>query len=153
MKNIRGKVHRNLIVIDPKIFIDWSVKLNGEEPFSIKATSTKKYWWKCHKKRCGHVWKDTAYGRVVAGRGCPKCELRAKNRKRIDKFNINKTVFEIEKITKEIDELFELKDVTKTKVLKTYAIIRRKLLKIKQLNFKLRKYEISKKRENGFTEL
>lgn len=155
MKNIK-KTHRGFIVVksNPKIFVDWHTQLNGVEPTQIKASSTKKYWWKCHKKRCGHVWKDTAYGVVVLERGCPKCEERSKNRKKIDKFNINKIVLEISKTIAEIDKLMKLDDVSKTKLLKQYSIIRRKLFKIKQLNFILRgaiikqkNYEISKKRE------
>lgn len=155
MKNIKNKIHKSLIVVKTnKVFLDWNYKLNGEDPIGIKAQSTKKYWWKCHKKRCQHVWKDTVYGRVVLERGCPKCAERAKQRKKIDKFDINKTVSEIEKVSLEIDKLMEGDDLSKHKLLKTYTIIRRKLFKIKQLNsilrsaiIKQKNYEISKKRE------
>jgi predicted nucleic acid-binding Zn-ribbon protein len=143
----------------PRIFIDWHPALNGNlNPTLVKKSSTKKFYWKCHKERCGFVWRDTINGRISLQRGCPQCESRLKNRKVADKFEINETIKAMQAIIAEIEPYIPvfLNDEEK-KFMRTRASkeIRKHLTKFEKLNLELRKsvlnqkkFELKKKKYN-----
>lgn len=126
----------------PEIFIDWHPVLNEKlNPSLLKKSSTRKVWWKCHKKRCGFVWQDTVNGRIKKQRGCPRCEERLLNRKVADKFEINTKIQKIEKIFKEIEPLINVfvdEEKSQNQRTKVSIEIRKKLTQFEKLNFALR---------------
>jgi len=143
----------------PRIFIDWHPTLNGSvNPTFVPKNSTKKFYWKCHKERCGFVWKDTIHGRIVLKRGCPNCETRLKNRKVADKFEINDTIKQIQKKILEIEPYFPVllnEEEKKNKRTAAVRTIRKRLSEIEKLNLALRysimnqkNFEIKKKTKN-----
>lgn len=61
----------DLSTLYPDIALDFDVEANLESPDEVLATSSKQYWWKCHK--CGHRWKAYMRNRTLANTGCPAC--------------------------------------------------------------------------------
>jgi hypothetical protein len=147
----------------PKIILDWSYVLNDNlNPNNVKLDSVKKYFWKCHKQRCGKVWKDTMYGRVVLGRGCPVCEERAKKRSTLDVFGINKKMEKMEKLLNEMESdigfINNSENTNKMRSKKCFYISQ-KLNKLSEMNIQLRELILNhkkneiKKGKNGFNDV
>jgi len=143
----------------PKIFIDWHPILNEKlNPNSLKKKSRKKVWWKCHKKRCGHTWGDSLYGRIILERGCPQCKDRLKNRSVKDNYEIKPTMKEMENLLNEMDPLIDKlmdEDAIKAQRTRASTSLRRKIIKFERLNKELRKailkqkkFEINKKKND-----
>lgn len=135
----------------PHIFIDWHPTLNdGANPSALRRTSRKKYWWKCHSKKCGCNWKATIYSRIHLGDVCPKCKER-KNKK----FTENSK--EIKVILKKIKLLQEQTDSrlegfisdksTVTSRQRDSVFVRRKIDEINKLGLELRKIILNHKKK------
>ena len=70
----------SLGLINPKLAEEWNYEKNGRlTPYDVKASSTKKVWWKCNK---GHEWEATIASRNE-GNGCPYCS----NKKVLKSYN------------------------------------------------------------------
>lgn len=134
----------------PDIFVDWSSVLNdGQNPSLIRRNSTKKFFWKCHKKRCGFVWRDTIHGRTKLHRGCPKCESRLKNRKVADKFEINETIRQMQSILLVIEPfipVFLNEEERRSKRTRASREIKKHLSEFEKLNLELRKSILNQKK-------
>jgi hypothetical protein len=127
----------------PEIFSDWHPTLNGKvNPSTIRRTSRKKYWWKCHSKKCGCNWKATIYSRIHMGNECPKCIERKKKKFSKDLLEIKKTFKKIKKLQLQADKFFEIfTDDNSTKISKQNGsvAIRRKIDEINALGLIFRK--------------
>ena len=130
----------------PEVFIDWHPTLNGSKhPNHFKKNSRQKVWWKCHKTKCGHNWKDSIYGRLVLGRKCPKCEEREKKRRKPDRTGIKDTIKEMEKLLKaneKITQTIFYEEISNFKTKRLLTKFRTNFLKYSKLN-KILRYKIS----------
>ena len=67
--NIKVSNTNNLLVVSPKLALEWHPTKNKPlEPKDIIAKTGKKYWWKCKN---GHEWQNSPANRF--SRGCPFC--------------------------------------------------------------------------------
>lgn len=147
----------------PEIFIDWHPTLNGSvNPSTLRRTSRKKYWWRCHNKKCGCNWKATIYARLHLGDICPKCKERKKKKFTQDLLEIKKIFKKIKVLQLQADkhiELFIADDMTRVSRQRNSVIVRRTIDKINVLNLQFRKiilsynkrmleYKIKSKKEN-----
>lgn len=141
---------RNYLKEYPKIMVDWSYYLNGDVNINeIDLKSVKKYFWKCHKERCGKVWKDTLYGRIVLGRGCPKCGERAKKRSTLDTLGINKEFEKIEKYISEIEKKIDIikdSEVSNTRRVRECSYVLKRLNSMLDINLNIRDLVIQHKK-------
>lgn len=127
----------------PKIFADWHPTLNGKiNPSLQKRTSRKKYWWKCHSKKCGHNWQATINARIKLGDTCPKCKERKKKKFTQDLLEIKKIFKKIKQLHPQIDKCIDIfTDDTSTKASKQRSAVsaRRKIDEINLLGLRFRK--------------
>lgn len=134
----------------PDIFIDWHPKLNGKvNPSTVRRTSKKKYYWKCHNKKCGCVWKSTIYARLNLGDKCPRCIERKKKKSQPELSEIKSVFAEINKIKQEIDnhmDVFLNDDMSMAKKIKSSILVRRKITEIGKHGKALRKIVIEFKK-------
>lgn len=135
----------------PQIFIDWHPVLNGKvNPSAVKRTTRKKYWWKCHNKKCGCNWQATIYARIHLGDKCPKCTERKKKK-------FTNDILEVQKIFKAIRQLqlngdrcidnFIDDDSTKISKQRDSVSIRRNIDEINKLQMQLRKIVLGYKKK------
>ena len=135
----------------PKIFIDWHPTLNGNiNPSKARRTSRKKYWWRCHSKKCGCNWKATIYARLHMGDTCPKCKERKKNRYVDDFKEVQRILKKIKmlqaKTEKHLDIFVDDKSSTYKKT-KNSVFIRRNIIEINRLGVELRKIILAHKKK------
>ena len=134
----------------PDIFCDWHPTLNGNlNPSTVRRTSRKKYWWKCHKKRCGHNWQATIYARLRLGDVCPKCAAKKKI--------FSKELEDIKKIFKKIKkiqlqqgkqiEVFTSDNSNKASLQRSSVSIRRAVESINKLGLELRNIILNYKKK------
>ena len=65
----------DLATIAPDLLIDWDYDKNDKQPDEIKATSTERVHWKCHK--CGKEWTAQVYIALQRKRlGCRSCGMK-----------------------------------------------------------------------------
>ena len=120
--------------------------------------SKKKYWWKCHNKKCGCNWQATIYSRLKLGNVCPKCEEKKKNKLPENLVRLKGILKEIKKIQKQSDEHilnFINDNSSNASKQKSSVIVRRSIDKIKRLIIEFReivlkhkKYKINFNKEN-----
>jgi hypothetical protein len=151
----------------PHIFIDWHPTLNGKvNPSSLRRTSKKKYWWRCHNKKCGCNWQATIYARIRLGDICPKCKERKKKKFTKDLLEIKKIFSKIKQLQLQVDKClvnFIDDDSSKISKQRDSVTIRRKIDEINNLGIEFRKiilnykkkmigYNIEKKLKNNKNE-
>ena len=131
----------------PKILADWHPTLNGKvNPSTLKRTSRKKYWWRCHNKKCGYNWKATIYARIHLNDKCPKCEDRKIKKFKDDIAEMNKIFDKIKQIQFQVDKYLDnFTDDNSTKISKQRSSVamRRSFDKIHKLGLSLRKMILS----------
>ena len=135
----------------PKVFIDWHPTLNGKvNPSSLRRISRKKYYWKCHIKKCGCVWKATIFARIRRGDECPKCKERKKKKFTQDLKEINKIFKQIKKIQLEVDKKisnFVDDNSSMYSKQKDSVAVRRSIDEINRLGLTLRKIVLNYKKK------
>lgn len=135
----------------PKIFIDWHPVLNGKvNPSTLRRTSRKKYWWKCHSKKCGCNWQATINARIHLGDMCPKCIERKKKRFTQDINEVKKIFKRIKELQIEVDKClinFTNDNLSFTKKAKNSVLIRKRINEINRLGLKLRKIILTYKKK------
>lgn len=135
----------------PHIFIDWHYFLNGKvNPNTLKIASRKKYYWKCHNKKCGCVWKATVYARINMGDVCPRCKERKKKKFTQDLIETKKIVEQIKKNQFDVETKFDSffgEDTSNTRRKKVSAFIRKKINENKKLSITLRKMILNYKKK------
>ena len=142
---------RNIKKEFPDIFIDWHPILNGKvNPSTLRRTSRKKYWWKCHNKKCGCNWKATIKSRIHLGNMCPKCTERKKKKFVRDIIEVKLIFKTIKKIQAEVDlylDIFVNDESTLTKKRRNSVLVRKKISEINRLGLKLRKIILTYKKK------
>lgn len=135
----------------PHIFIDWHPTLNGKvNPSALRRTSRKKYWWKCHNKKCGCNWKATIYARIRLGDECPKCAERKKKKFTQDLHEIKKMFKKTKQLQLQIDKcLSNFTDDNSTKKSKRIdsVKIRRNIDEINKIGLEFRKIILKYKKK------
>jgi hypothetical protein len=141
----------------PKIFADWHPTLNGKiNPSAVRRISRKKYWWKCHNKKCGCNWKATINARIHLGDVCPGCTERKKKKFTQDILEIKKIFKEIKQLQLQVDKCIDNfidDDSSKASKQRDSVTIRRKIDEINKLGLNYKKkmivYNIEKKLNNN----
>lgn len=135
----------------PDIFLDWHPTLNGKvNPSTLRRTSRKKYWWRCHSKKCGFNWKATIYSRIHLENVCPRCKEK-KNKKFTEDLKEVRDIFKKIKTFQEQAESridnFINEDATKTSRQRDSVYVRRKIDEIEKLGLQLRKLVLDHKKK------
>jgi hypothetical protein len=142
---------RNIKKSYPNVFIDWHPVLNGKVNInSIEVGSRKKYWWRCHNKKCGCNWKATIYARINLGDKCPKCTERKKEKFVSDLVEIKRIFKEIRLLQSDVDknlDVFINDDSNKISKKRSSVNVRRKIDKINLYGLQLRKMIMTYKRK------
>lgn len=127
----------------PHIFIDWHPTLNGKvNPSSLRRTSHKKYWWRCHKKNCGCNWQATIYSRIRLEDTCPKCEKRKNTKFTSDVKDVKRILSQIKRLQSTVDKQLDVFIDDNSTILKkqiSSVFVRRKIDEINKLGVNLRK--------------
>jgi len=135
----------------PNIFLDWHPTLNGKvNPSALRRTSRKKYWWRCHSKKCGCNWKATIYARIHLGDICPKCKERKKKKFSEDSREVKMILKKIKYLQFQTDshlEKFIADDNTAASRQRESVFVRRKIDEINKLGLQLRKLILSHKKK------
>jgi len=135
----------------PHIFIDWHPTLNETvNPSTLRRTSRKKYWWRCHSKKCGHNWKATIYARIHLGDTCPKCKERKGKKFTEDYKEVKAILKKIKTLQEEVESRldgFLLDESTAIKRQRDSVFVRRKIEEINKLGLQLRKLVLSHKKK------
>jgi len=135
----------------PYIFIDWHPTLNGKvNPSALRRTSTKKYWWKCHNKKCGCNWQATIHARIRLNNECPRCKERKKKKFVEDILEIKEIFKKIKQLQievgKSLDNFIDDKSSGVSKQ-KESVKIRRKIDEINNLGLNFRKIILKYKKK------
>lgn len=135
----------------PHIFIDWHPTLNGKTNPSVeRRTTRKKYWWKCHKLKCGCNWQATINARIHLGDTCPKCQERKKKKFTQDLLEIKKIFKKIKLLENQADKLLDIyidEKSTKASKQRTSVAVRRKIDEINLLGLEFRKIILNYKKK------
>lgn len=84
-----GQQHRKSIInkkgslqdLFPELVMEWDYDTNcGKSPNDYSAGSNENVYWKC--KKCGNTWSAKISNRTILHRGCPKCAVEERSRKK-----------------------------------------------------------------------
>ena len=142
---------RNIKKEFPLIFLDWHPTLNGKvNPNTVKKSSRKKYWWKCHNKKCGCNWQATIHARINVGDVCPKCKERKKKRFTSDILEIKQIFKDIKRLQLQADkhlDIFINDDSVKAAKKLNAIAFKRKIDEINKLGLRLREIIVNYKKK------
>jgi len=91
----------NILLLNPKLAVEFDVAKNGIGPDKIRPSSKEKYWWKCE---VGHEWIATVRDRHYSETKCTECNYGYFIRERNNIYNEDGT----EKICKKCEKMLPL---------------------------------------------